>query len=374
MIDDPSEIVLLEAGISRGGQMTIMHNGALLIVDDEPNVTSSLNRQLRLDGYTIYTANSGKAGLELLKENNIGVVLSDLMMPEMDGVTFLELVKQERPEVVRMLLTAHGSLNNAMAAINRLQIFGYLTKPWSSEELRGAITRAFQHYNLIAENKRLQQLTEEQNQQLSLINDNLENLVRKRTFQLEEAVREGVVMLAMAAEAKDDDTGEHVHRIQEVTREICAGLGIPSEESEQISFFSIMHDVGKIHIPDRILQKPGPLDAEEWGVMQTHCIAGEKILGNKPFYQTAREIARSHHERWDGNGYPDGLKGESIPLAARIVTVADIFDALTHERPYKPAWPVEEALAEMKMLSGKVFDPEIVSVFLRIQINKRRHE
>ena len=354
--------------------MTAMHNGALLIVDDEPNVTSSLNRQLSRDGYTIYAANSGSTGLELLKENNIGVVLSDLMMPEMDGVTFLELVKQERPDVVRMLLTAHGSLNNAMAAINRLQIFGYLTKPWSSEELRGTIARAFKHYNLIAENKRLQQLTEEQNQQLSLINENLENLVRKRTFQLEESVREGIVMLAMAAEAKDDDTGEHVYRIQEVTREICAGLGIPSEESEQISFFSIMHDVGKIHIPDRILQKPGPLDAEEWEVMQTHCIAGENILGNKPFYQTAREIARSHHERWDGNGYPDGLKEESIPLAARIVTVADVFDALTHERPYKPAWPVEEALAEMKTLSGKVFDPEILSVFLSIQANKRRYK
>jgi putative two-component system response regulator len=147
-----------------------------------------------------------------------------------------------------------------------------------------------------------------------------------------------------------------------------------SEESEQISFFSIMHDVGKIHIPDSILQKPGPLTAEEWEVMQTHCIAGEKILGNKPFYQTAREIARSHHERWDGNGYPDGLKGESISLAARIVNVADVFDALTNERPYKSAWPVKEALAEMKTLSGKAFDPKILNVFIGLQVKKQKHE
>lgn len=354
--------------------MDAIHNKSLLLVDDEPCVTRSLNRELRQDGYTIFAANSGHAGLKLIKENDIGVVLSDLMMPAMDGISFLEQVKHERPDAVRMLLTAHGSLNNAMAAVNRLQIFGYLTKPWSSEELRAAIANAFQHYNLIAENKQLQQLTEKQNQELSYINENLEDLVRKRTFQLEEAVREGIVMLAMAAEAKDDDTGEHVHRIQGITREICAGLGMSTEKSEQISFFSIMHDVGKIHIPDKILQKPGPLTAKEWQVMQSHCIAGEKILGNKPFYQTARAIARSHHERWDGTGYPDGLKGDSIPLSARIVTVADVFDALINKRPYKPAWPVEEALTEMKMLSGKLFDPDILSVFLHIQTNRPRHK
>lgn len=351
-----------------------MDNRALLIVDDEQNVISSLNRQLRHDGYTIYAANSGSAGLELLKKNDIGVVLSDQVMPEMDGVAFLEAVKQQKPDTVRMLLTGQGSLKNAMAAINRSQIFGYLTKPWSPEVLNGTIAGAFEHYNLTVENKRLQQLTEKQNQQLSHINENLENLVRKRTFQLEEAVREGVVMLAVAAEAKDDDTGEHIHRIQGLARDICAGLGMPSEESEQISFFSIMHDVGKIHIPDSILQKPGPLTAEEWEVMQTHCIAGEKILGNKPFYQTAREIARSHHERWDANGYPDGLRGESIPLAARIVSVADVFDALTNERPYKSAWPVKEALAEMKTLSGKAFDPKILNVFIGLQVKKQKHE
>ena len=349
-----------------------MMNRALLIVDDELNVISSLDRQLRYDGYTIYSANSGKKGLRLLDEKDIGVVLSDLMMPEMDGITFLELVKQHKPDVVRMLLTANGSLDSAIDAVNRLQIFGYLTKPWSFDHLKETVSRAFQHYNLIAENKRLQQLTQTQNQQLNLVNETLEDLVRKRTVQLEEAIREGVVMLAMAAEAKDDATGEHVHRIQRLTRKICIGLKMSSEESEQISFFSIMHDVGKIHIPDRILRKPGPLTGEEWEVMQTHCIAGEKILGDKPFYKTAREIARNHHERWDGTGYPDGLKGKSIPLAARIVTIADVFDALTHERPYKPAWTVQEAIDEMKRLSGKVFDPKILSIFLRIRTEKQK--
>jgi putative two-component system response regulator len=340
-----------------------MMNQTLLIVDDEPNVISSLNRQLRRDGYTIYSANSGKKGLRLLNEKDIGVVLSDLAMPEMDGITFLAAVKQHTPDVICMLLTANGSLTNAMDAVNRLQIFGYLTKPWSAEQLTGTVARAFKQYNLIAENKRLQRLTLAQNQQLNLINENLENLVQKRTFQLEEAVREGIVMLAMAAEAKDDDTGGHIHRIQRTTGEICSGLKMSSEESDQISFFSIMHDVGKIRIPDRILKKQGSLTDKEWSIMRTHCVTGEKILGNKPFYQTAREIARSHHERWDGNGYPDGLKGESIPLAARVVTVADVFDALTHKRPYKPAWTVQAALEEMQAMSGKIFDPKILNVF-----------
>ena len=343
-----------------------MTNDKLLIVDDEPNVISSLKRQLRKEGYIIYSAYSGKAGLELLKEHDIGVVLSDYMMPEMDGIRFLEAVKQDRADVVRILLTAYASLDNAMAAINRLQLFGYMTKPWSSETLKGTIARAFRHYNLTIENKRLHKLTDEQNQKLKFINENLESLVKERTLQLEESVKEGIVMLAMAAEAKDDDTGEHVYRIQDLTRKICTGIGMSGEESGQISFFSIMHDVGKIHIPDNILKKPGRLTGEEWTVMKTHSIAGEKILGAKPFYQTAREIARSHHERWDGNGYPDGLKGKSIPLPARIVTVADIFDALTHKRPYKPAWPMDKAIAEMKEMSGKNFDPEVLDIFLKI--------
>jgi len=344
-----------------------MADRSLLIVDDEKNVLNSLRRELRHEGYAIYTANSGKAGLDVIQEHPIGVVLSDQMMPEIDGVSFLETVKQHNPDAVRMLLTANASLDNAMAAINRSKIFGYLTKPWSPEVLKGTIGSAFEHYDLTAENKRLQKLAHEQNKELRLINKNLDNLVHERTAQLQDAVREGVVMLAMAAEAKDDDTGNHVHRIQDLTRDICKGLAMSPDESEEISFFSIMHDVGKINIPDDILKKDGPLTDEEWTIMKTHTVAGERIMGNKPFYQTARQIARSHHERWDGSGYPDGLKGASIPLAARIVTVADVFDALTHARPYKKPWSIEASLTEMERLSGKHFDPEILDVFLKMQ-------
>jgi cyclic di-GMP phosphodiesterase len=350
-------------------------NKTLLIVDDEPNVISSLKRQLRHDEYNIQSANSGVDGLDLLRSNDIGVVVSDQMMPEMDGVTFLESAKQLNPDIVRILLTAYNSLTNAMAAINRSQIFAYLTKPWSSEALKGTLSSAFDHYNLVVENKRLHKLTHEQNDKLKLMNENLEDMVRKRTFQLEEAVREGVVMLAMAAEAKDGDTGKHINRICSLTYDICLELGMSSKESDEISFFSIMHDVGKIHISDRILQNTVPsLSDEDWARMKTHSIEGEKILGNKIYYKIARTIARSHHERWDGTGYPDGLKGESIPLAARIVTVADVYDALIHERSYKSAWPVKKAIAEMKSLSGKLFDPEVLNAFLKIHRDKENEK
>ena len=343
-----------------------MINRSLLIVDDEPYVVDSIKRQLRNEDYTIYSANSGDAGFGVLKDQDIGVVLSDLMMPGIDGVQFLKRIQEEKPDVIRMLLTGHGTLQSAMDAVNGSHVFAYLTKPCEAEQLKGTLSKAFEHYNLIMENKRFQKLNKEQNEKLKSINKNLDNLVHQRTLQLEEAVREGIVMLALAAEAKDDDTGEHVHRIRHMTQQICNGLEMSADQAQEIGFFSMMHDVGKIHIPDNILKKPGSLNSEEWAIMQTHTIAGERIMGTKSFYQIAREIARNHHERWDGDGYPDKLKGKQIPLPARIVTVVDIFDALTHERPYKSAWPIDEAMDEMKSLSGKTFDPEILDIFFHI--------
>ena len=337
----------------------------LLIVDDEYQVIKSIRRLLKSEGYQVYTANSGFDGLQVLQDHDIGVILSDVVMPRMNGVEFLEKCHGLKPDTVRILLTAHASLNNAVDAVNLSKIYAYLTKPWVPEDLKRTIAGAFEHYEVIRENKRLHEVTDEQNKTLKKINRNLDDIVRKRTYQLEEAVREGVLMLAMAAEAKDDDTGEHVIRIQNLTKHICRQLGMPADESDRISFFSIMHDVGKIHIPDKILQKAGPLNQQEWQIMQSHTIAGEKILGEKSFYKTARKIARSHHERWDGNGYPDKLKGTEIPIAARIVAVADVYDALTHKRHYKDAWPVERALHEIQSSSATAFDPEVVAAFMQ---------
>ena len=342
----------------------MLTNRTLLIVDDEPNVISSLKRLLRKEDFIIFSAGSGSEGLSLLNAQDVGVVISDMMMPGMDGVTFLNFVKERKPDTVRLLLTGHGSMENAVNAINQSKVFEYLTKPWEANRLITSLHSAFEHYNLTVENQSLQRITRKQNTELKIINKNLDQLVKERTLDLKDAIQEGIYMLALAAEAKDNDTGDHVNRIKNMTLAICLELGMSDDESEKISYASIMHDVGKIHIPDQILKKPGKLTRDEWLIMKSHTIAGEIILGNKPFYKTAREIARNHHERWDGTGYPDGLKKQAIPLSARIVAVADVYDALTHARIYKTAWLKEKAIKEMIWLSGKTFDPDILNIFL----------
>lgn len=345
-------------------------NQTLLIVDDEPRIASSLERMLRKEGYTIHTVQSGKEGLNVLAAHDVGVVLSDFMMPEMNGVVFLEKAKEQKPDLVEILITGHASLENAVSAINQLHLYGYVKKPWDMEDLKATLRRAFEHYNLVIQNRMLLKITAEQNRKLKELNEDLEELVRRRTLMLDEAVNESIAMLATAAEAKDDDTGAHIYRILDMTLDICNALGLAPGEADKISRFSILHDVGKIYVPDSILGKPGPLSEKEWVVMRSHTLAGEKILGVKPFYHIARQIARSHHENWDGSGYPEGLSGSDIPLPARIVALADVFDALTHKRPYKDAWSRERTLLEMTNLSGKKFDPDILAVFREIQQKK----
>lgn len=193
----------------------------------------------------------------------------------------------------------------------------------------------------------------------------LEERVRERTRQLDEANREAIVMLAVASEAKDQDTGEHVRRIQSLAESLALALGYDAPAAERLGYSAVLHDVGKMKVPDEILKKPGRLNDEERARMQVHTIAGEAILSHKPFFDTARVIARSHHENFDGSGYPDGLAGGAIPPEAMIVHIVDVFDALTHPRIYKDAWPVEKSIEVLREESGRMFDPEIVSVFLK---------
>jgi putative two-component system response regulator len=345
---------------------TFRPNRDLLLVDDEAHILSSLVRALRKDGYCIHTADSGQKGLAIAQKVDLGVVVSDQMMPGMDGVTFLERLREIQPDTERILLTAYASLDNAVDAINRSWIFRYLTKPWNPEDLQQTIAKAFSAHNLRRENRFLVHLTRRQNSELQELNENLEGLVEERTRQLEEAVQEGVLMLAKAAEARDDDTGSHIHRIRSASTRLALAAGVPQHEAHEMGFFSMMHDIGKVHVPDCILQKKGPLTDEEFVTMQGHCVAGETILGDKPFYAVARRIARSHHERWDGSGYPDGLAGDRIPLEARIVAIVDVFDALTHARPYKEAWPQAEAMDEMQRLAGRHFDADLLGRFVQL--------
>jgi PAS domain S-box-containing protein len=190
--------------------------------------------------------------------------------------------------------------------------------------------------------------------------------LKRLQFRLKEASLEAIYMLSVACEAKDEVTGSHVRRVQNYSKSLAERLGLSRMEAEEIGYSSMMHDIGKLHVPDEVLHKAGPLSREEWESMTRHPEEGAVILRNKPFYEIARQIAMSHHEKWDGSGYPAGRKGDEIPLPARIVAVADVFDALTTERPYKKAWSAEDALAEIERMSGKAFDPAVVAAFRSI--------
>lgn len=227
-------------------------------------------------------------------------------------------------------------------------------------ELKGAEAQLREQYHQIAS---LSDVVLEQALELKNYSKNLEKRVRQRTRELHDANMDAIYMLAVASEAKDQDTGAHVLRIRNYSTALARVIGYGESEAERVGYSAILHDVGKIQVPDEILKKPGPLTPEERRVMQVHTLAGERILSDRPFFEVARQIARSHQENWDGTGYPDGLRGRDIPLPARIVRLADVFDALSSRRIYKEAWPIERVIDEIVQGREREFDPELVDAF-----------
>jgi PAS domain S-box-containing protein/putative nucleotidyltransferase with HDIG domain len=223
---------------------------------------------------------------------------------------------------------------------------------------------------LMEQNRQIGELSDKVMQQTSVLREyteSLEERVRERTAQLHDAHMETIYILAIASEAKDEDTANHVRRLRWFSEALANQMGISPAESERIGYAAILHDVGKIHTPDVVLKKPGPLTPEEIISMRDHTLAGERILKPSRYFEQASRVARSHHENWNGSGYPDGLIGEAIPLEARIVHVADVYDALVHERVYKPPFDRLSALEEIRRNRGIMFDPTVVDAFDRLE-------
>lgn len=331
----------METGlIDSSNQKTELSNFTLLFVDDESDIVDSLKRSFR-KVYTVLTATSGNEALELLKTRNIDLIISDQRMPGMSGDELLAKAKIMQPDAIRILLTGYSDLESIVKCVNEASIYKYMTKPWEPEVLKLTVDRALEHLDV---SRKLKLAVE----------------------QLKDAYHDAVTMLSFACEGKDEETSLHVHRVQLYTEVLAREMGFADDDASHLGIMSILHDIGKLNIPDAILKKPGKLDENEWCVMKKHSESGVRILGSNQFYSLAREIAKSHHENWDGTGYPTGLKGEEIPLSARIVKVADVFDALTSRRPYKEPWPVERAVGHLREQAGFQFDPKIIEAFLRL--------
>ena len=331
----------------------------ILIVDDERDVCELLSRWLTSEGYSCDTANNGQMAVQLLEQKDFDLLISDIMMPGMSGIDLLTNIRTRFPDVAVIMVTAVDDRKTAIITLG-LGAYGYVIKPFDKNEIVINVANAL-------ERRRVTLLSQDYER-------SLEAKVEERTGQVRQREEEIVLRLISAVCNRDDETGSHIRRIGLYSGAMAKSLGWTPESVHDIRLAAPMHDVGKIGIPDTILLKPGRLTREEFDVIKTHTTIGAAILDGSdvPLLQTAREIALSHHEKWDGSGYPQGLIEDATPESARIVSVVDVYDAMVNDRVYRPALPEDEALSLMKIGKGKHFDPKILDCFLELLTEIRR--
>ncbi len=331
----------------------------VLIVDDDELILKALSRILEAAGFEPRCYVSPEEALDAIERDAPVVVLSDYMMPGMDGVTFLKHARARLPGAVRILCTAAEDFRVALQAVNAGEVFRIISKPWHQQELLSTVTQAAEAARLRRENERLTQEVQRQNGQLREMNSRLEEMVRVRT----QALLEGLIA---ALDYRDAETQWHSRRVSLFARRLAHQLGIREPELTVIEHGALLHDIGKIGVRDRVLLKPGPLTNEEWTEMKRHPELGWALLQRVDYLRPASSIVLQHQEKWDGTGYPAALKGEDIVVGARIFHVVDTLDAITSDRPYRKARPFDDARAEIVRCTGTQFDPNIVDAFLAV--------
>lgn len=351
----------------------------ILCVDDEPSILSALRRLFRTQGYTVFVAGSGQEGLDLLAKEPIDLVISDMRMPHMDGAQFLEQVFAHWPDIKRILLTGYADASSTIAAVNQGKIWSYISKPWNDGELLMDVQQALAHSRLAREHAALSELTERQNEELRHLNAGLEQKVAARTAELQQMLgmlesthaelKKGfmttVRVLSSLFELRGGRLAGHSRRVAETARQLAKGLGVEDSAAQDILFAALLHDIGKIGLPDHLMEKAfNTMPAGERTQMMTHAQRGEMVLMAVDQLKQAATLVRHHHECYDGSGYPDHLAGLAIPVGARILAVANDFDALQMgtlvSRPLKPA----EARAFIIENRGKRYDPSVVDAFM----------
>lgn len=322
-----------------------------LVVDDEPGVRRSLVRMLQAQGFTCYQAASGREALRVLEQiGETPLVVSDMRMPELDGIGLLEAVREGYPDTSVIMLSGMSEATIAVDCLHR-GAADFLLKPISMNELQARVARALEKRALVLENRCYQ--------------ETLEKRVREQAQRIQELFLQGVQMLARALEAKDAYTRGHSIRVSRYAVGTAQRLGFSETRLDGIRLGGELHDIGKIGTRESVLDKPGSLTADEFRQISEHPVLGERMLSPIAHELPAvLRIVRSHHERLDGHGFPDGLRGETIPLEARIVAVADTFDAITTRRPYRESRTPEEAITELRRVAGTQLDPEAVEAFV----------
>jgi putative two-component system response regulator len=332
------------------GILESLAEARIWVIDDEPANVRLITRLLQRSGYVnVGGTTNPREAVACFPEDGPDLVLLDLNMPDLDGFGVLEHLRGTLPANAYVPVLCITGLPTSEAKERALSLGAkdFVRKPFEAAEVL----------------LRIRNLLETRALHLQM-----DRKVRERTRELDEAKYDVLRRLARAAEYRDDDTGQHTQRVGEVAALVAREMGLEPVMVERIRQAAPLHDVGKIGIPDAILLKPGSLTPEEFAVMRTHTTIGAELLsgGVSPLMDLAATIARSHHEWWDGSGYPDGRSGEAIPLAARIVAVADVFDALSHARPYRPAWPIERIVDEIRTKTGRHFDPDVADAFLKL--------
>jgi putative two-component system response regulator len=346
---------------SQLAQPVVAGSATCLIVDDEPGVRKFLTRMLQAQGFQCFEAASGREALRVLDRiDTPPLIVSDMRMPEMDGITFLEVVRDQYPDTSVIMLTGMNDTSTAVDCLHR-GAADFLLKPISMSEFQARVTRALEKRALVLQNRFYQ--------------EHLERQVHEQATRIQELFLQGVQMLARALEAKDAYTRGHSIRVSQYAVAMASRMGFAGVSLDGIRLGGELHDIGKIGTREAVLHKPGTLTAEEFRQITEHPLLGERMLS--PLAQESPDvlrIVRSHHERLDGRGFPDGLRGEKIPIEARIVAVADAFDAMTTRRPYRESRSPADALAELRRVAGSQLDPEAVEAFVEAYPSERAVE
>lgn len=350
----------------------------LLFVDDEANILSALRRLFRLHGYKIHTADGGAQGLELLEREPVDLVISDMRMPNMDGAQFLEQVRRKWPDTVRILLTGYADVSSTIAAINKGEIYRYVAKPWNDDDIVLLVKQALELKNLEREKNRLEALTQRQNEELKELNANLEAKVLERTQEvcqtmsflelahkkLKESFITSLKVFSNLIELRERSLAGHSRRVADLARTLAKRLNLSDSEVNDVFAAALLHDIGKIGLPDKVLLKPFVvLVGEERDLVLRHPVTGQAALMGLEQLHGAAKLIRAHHERWDGMGYPDGLSGTGIPVGARILALANDYDAVQIGTLLSKRLTQSDAVAYIVEGRGKRYDPQVVDVF-----------